>query len=85
MDSPSWAANPFVRPDDFIIAIGRKQSNSVYHVYSVRRKHYAKKRMVRHYMKVFKSDLQTALNRDAQQQLIPMSWYSREKKQNGSN
>lgn len=76
-DSPSWES---VKVDDFLVAIGKTKSNSVYHIAELRSKPIPEKRMTRHYLKVFKSDLITALRRDQDQRLIPMFWYSRNKK-----
>ena len=78
IDLPSWR-DP-VQVDDFLVAIGKKQSNSVYHVAEVRPpipKHNGK--MNRYHMKVYKSDLVTALKRDDDQQLITLYWYPRGK------
>ena len=78
VDSPSWA--PAIIPDDFIVAVGKVKTNSVYHVVESKPKINLEKRMVRYYLKVLKTDLLTALKRDPDQQLIPMQWYSRNKK-----
>lgn len=79
IDMPQWSMAP--REDDFLIAIGKKQSNSVYHIYKVTlsktKKH---PRMVRYNLKCFRSDLPTALRRDPEQNIIPIHWYKREKK-----
>ena len=69
---------PAVMPDDFIVAVGKTKSNSVCHVAEVKRKLW--KNNIRYHVKVFKSDLITALKRDIDQQLIPMQWYNRDKK-----
>lgn len=63
--------------DDFLVTIGQKKSNSVYHVQEVRPKPRMEGRMIRYYVKVFDSDLVTALKRDNTQQLIPLHWYKR--------
>ena len=78
VDSPSWA--PIIIPDDFIVAVGKTKSNSVYHIVDSIAKPTKKKRITRYHLKVLKSDLITALRRDAGQQLIPMQWYNRDKK-----
>ncbi len=78
VDTPSWV--PAILPDDFIVAVGKTKSNSVYHVVESKVKANPEKRMVRYYLKVLKTDLILALRRDIDQQLIPMQWYSREKK-----
>jgi len=78
VDCPSWA--PEIKPDDFIVAVGKRKSNSVYHVFEVNAKPNKKRRMTRYHMKVFQSDLVTALYRESGQVLIPMTWYSRDKK-----
>ena len=80
VDSPSWS--PAIFPDDFIVAIGKLKSNSVYHVVESQHKINHEKRTVRYYLKVLNTDLLTALKRDPDQQLIPMQWYSRNKKSN---
>ncbi|MEX0313439.1 MAG: hypothetical protein AB3N18_04620 [Allomuricauda sp.] len=77
VDMPSWES---LNVDDFIVAVGKTKTNSVYHIAECKHKPRPNKRMVRHYIKVFKSDLITALKRDPSQQLIPMTWYSRNKK-----
>ena len=71
--------------DDFIVAVGIKQSNSVYRVAEVRIKNYPKKRMARYHVKCFKSDLIIALRRDQSQKLIPIKWYKRIKKTKDGN
>lgn len=78
LDQPSWF--PAIKEDDFIVAIGAKQSNSVYHVIKSVPKPREPLRMTRYHLQVFKSDLPTALKRDKSQQLIPMAWYSRDSK-----
>ncbi len=87
IDCPSW--QPPVKVDDFIIAVGKLKSNSVYHVFEVKSSTRSDKRIVRYNMKVFKSDLITCLKRDETQSLITLKWYSRDKKnkiqQNDSN
>lgn len=77
IDQPSWQKP--IKTDDFIIAIGVKQSNSVYHVLESNPKPNKDIRLIRYYIKVFNSDLQTALRRGESQQLIPITWYSRNK------
>lgn len=72
---------PAVKADDFLIAVGKKQSNSVYHVLESNPKPSLKhKRMTRYHLKVLKSDLITALKRDDSQLLFPMQWNNRKKK-----
>lgn len=78
IDMPTWEIP--VKVDDFLIAIGIKQSNSVYHVAECSPKPRDNKRMIRYNMKVLKSDLTIALSRDNDQKLIPFRWYSRKKK-----
>ena len=78
IDAPTWEEG--VKPDDFLVAIGKKQSNSVYHVAEVRPKPRDNMRMIRYYLKVFKSDLPTAIKRDSDQSIIPIHWYPRSKK-----
>lgn len=76
IDRPAWDTP--IKIDDFLVAVGRTQSNSVYHIAEVSPKQ--RERMVRYHLKVMKTDLLTALRRDNSQQLIPIFWYSREKK-----
>lgn len=81
IDMPRWSRHICV--DDFIVAIGKNKSNSIYHVAEVSEpKINEEKRIVRFKIKVFKSDLLTALNRDKDQGLITMKWYARSKKKN---
>lgn len=78
IDLPTWKE---IKVDDFMVAIGKNKSNSVYHVAEIKSiVPNEKKRMVRFYLKVFKSDLLTAIKRDKDQLLIPIYWYSRKKK-----
>lgn len=63
--------------DDFLVTIGIKQSNSVHHIAEVKSKPRLAGRMTRYYVKVFDSDLPTALKRNKNQQLIPLTWYKR--------
>ena len=75
-----WIDCPFsegIKIDDFLVAIGEKKSNSVYHVADVKTKDSPKPRMKRHHLKVYKSDIITALKRDENQDLIPFYWYKR--------
>lgn len=79
IDMPAW--DEPVRVDDFMVAIGKRQSNSVYHIAEVTPgKPRKDKRLVRYYLKVYKSDLITALKRGPKQKLIKIYWYSRDKK-----
>jgi len=80
IDLPDWKE---INVDDFLVAIGLKQSNSVYHIAEV--KSIVPKKNIRarrFYLRVYKSDLLTALRRDDDQELIPIQWYRREKKNN---
>jgi hypothetical protein len=74
-DQASWLDE--VEVDDFIITIGAKQSNSVYHVAHVVKKPRADIRMIRYHLKCYRSDLLTALRRDQTQRIFPMQWYKR--------
>ncbi len=76
-----------VKPDDFLVAIGKRQTNSVYHVAEVISSRPLKKEphIIRHTIITYKSDLPTALKRDPEQGLIPIQWYSREKKKPSTN
>jgi acyl-ACP thioesterase len=68
---------PEVCVDDFLVTIGAKKSNSVYHVAEVKAKPRPNPRITRYYVKVLDTDLMTALNRDFRQQLITLYWYKR--------
>lgn len=70
IDAPSWSDSILV--DDFLIAIGKTKSNSVYHVAEVKLK--MKGKIVRYTMKVLKSDLITAIRRESDQRIIPFTW-----------
>lgn len=78
IDCPSW--EPPIKADDFLIAVGKLKSNSVYHVFKVNAKPNPIKRIIRYYVKVFKSDLMNCLKRDECQNIIIIKWYSRNKK-----
>lgn len=81
IDIPSWEKG--VAIDDFLVAIGKNKSNSVYHIAEITRIIDRKKdRMKRYHIKVYKTDLIMALRRDQDQQLIIIKWYSRNKKNN---
>ncbi|AVR47242.1 hypothetical protein C7S20_19400 [Christiangramia fulva] len=81
IDSPIWENS--IEVDDFIIAVGKIKSNSVYHIAEVKSKQSPKhKKLWRYYVKCYRSDLITALKRDPNQRLISMQWYSRNKKNN---
>lgn len=74
-DQPAWQEQ--VEVDDFIVTIGAKQSNSVYHVAEVKKKPRADLRMIRFYLKCYRSNLPTALQKDQTQRIFPMYWYKR--------
>jgi hypothetical protein len=76
VDAPLWV--PDIKVDDFIVTIGVNKSNSVYHVAEVRIS--AREKMKRAHLKVYVSDLVTALRRSSGQKLIPITWYKRKKK-----
>lgn len=78
IDCPSWTSG--ISVDDFLVVIGKKQSNSVYHVAKVKSKPSPKKRMTRYNVEVYKSDLITSLKRDNDQKLFEVTWYSSNKK-----
>lgn len=78
IDTPIWV-DP-INVDDFIITIGQKKSNSVYHDAETRRKKFVEKRFARNYVKVYRSDLITALKREQGQKLIPIQWKKRNNK-----
>lgn len=75
VDRPAW--HQPIAVDDFLVTIGVKKSNSVYHIVEVKAKPRIDVRIVRYYVKVYDSDLITALKRDINQQLIPLVWYKR--------
>lgn len=79
IDCPRW--NDPVKPDDFLVAIGKNKSNSVYHVVESR-KGREKNRMIRYYLKVINVELIIALSREEDQALIPVYWYTRNKNSN---
>ena len=78
VDMANWESG--IKIDDFLVAVGLKQSNSVYHVAEVRPKPSPKPRMTRYHVKAYKSDLTTAIRRDESQNLIQIKWYLRKKK-----
>jgi hypothetical protein len=69
-----------VNVDDFLVAIGKKQSNSVYHIAEVKSVVNRDGGLKRYHILVFSTDLITAINRDNTQKIIPVYWYSRSKK-----
>lgn len=72
-----------VKVDDFIVAIGKTKSNSVYHVAEVKIRGRGKPphRIIRYYVKCFRSDLLTCCRRDKEtQNVIDVTWYKRNKK-----
>ncbi len=71
-------ASLIIEPDDFVITIGKKKSNSVYHV--VESKRVIRENGVRSYLKVLKSDLLTCLKREQSQRVVSVTWNSRNKK-----
>ena len=78
IDMAAWEVPP--RPDDFLVAVGKTRSNSVYHIATVRAVPHKTLRAVRYHLQVYKSDLLAAIRRDGDQQIIPMRWHSRERK-----
>ena len=74
VDQPSWGNA--IKPDDFIVTIGIKQSNSVYHVSEVKIKK-RPGRITRYYVKAFRSDLLTMLKRQPEQRIITVTWNKR--------
>jgi len=78
IDLPNWSKP--IKTDDFLVAVGIKKSNSVYHVSESKPSSRKDKRLTRYHLKVYKSDLITALKRDNDQELIIIKWYSRNKK-----
>lgn len=67
-----------IKEDDFLVAIGKLKSNSVYHVIESKKTQTIKG--FRFHLKVIKSDLVTCIKRKSDQGLIPMVWNSRNKK-----
>jgi hypothetical protein len=79
IDCPSWGEP--IKVDDFLISEGKTKTNSIYHVAEVKAIERPEKRVTRYYVKVFKSDLITALKRDpCQQQIVIIKWNNRNKK-----
>lgn len=78
IDIPNWEEG--VKPDDFLVAIGKLKSNSVYHIAEVRPVPQKNKRITRYYLKVLKADLTIALQKESNQKIVPIHWYSRSKK-----
>lgn len=75
------------RPDDFVVAMSRVKSNSVYLVASARQvlrkvPCLTKRRIA---MEVYVVDLATLLRRDADQRIFTMYWYPRTKRPDTSN
>lgn len=76
IDMPIWSES--VKVDDFLVAVGKKKSNSVYHVAEIKSViEKPEKRVKRCYIKVLNSDLVTMLSRDSTQRLITITWYKR--------
>lgn len=63
-----------IQSDDFLVAIGKKQSNTVYHVFSSTLKPSKYPGATRYQVKVYKSDLITLLKREKSQVLHPFQW-----------
>jgi hypothetical protein len=61
--------------DDFIVMVGKKQSNSIYHIHSVKSSS-IDKNLVRNRVLVYVSDLLSLIRRDSTQRLIVASWYN---------
>lgn len=78
VDCPSWERP--IEVDDFIIAVSKIKTNSVYHVAEVRATPKPEKRIIRYNLKCYRSELLTCLKRESHQSLILMKWYSRDKK-----
>jgi hypothetical protein len=66
-------SRPSIKVDDFIVAIGKKKSNSVYHISEARHKINAG--FVRNSIVAYKTELYIALMRNKDQQLVPVKWY----------
>lgn len=81
IDMAAWEEAP--KPDDFLVAVGARQSNSVYHVVSVRAVPHRTLRAVRYHLQVLKSDLLTVIRREKGQEVITMRWNVRKKKAHG--
>lgn len=64
-----------INTDDFIVAVGKKRSNSVYHVVESRKEE--RPNGFRFYVKVLKTDLITCLKRELCQSIFPVVWHSR--------
>lgn len=66
-----------IKQDDFIVTIGKKKSNSVYHVLESKVKNHPEKSIIRCYLKVLNTTLPVALKRGVFQKLIPVTWNKR--------
>ena len=80
VDMPAWSSP--IKPDDFVVAVGKQKSNSVYHVVQSKPKNPSPKseRMIRYYLKVLMSSLNDCIKREADQNVIPITWYKRKSK-----
>lgn len=76
-DQAAWEEPP--KADDFLVAVGKTKSNTVYHIVSVRAVPHKERRAVRYYLRVLHSDLLTAIRREDGQRLMTMRWNSRDK------
>jgi hypothetical protein len=75
IELPNW--NPSIKVDDFLITIGKKQSNSVYHVSEITRiSHHPNRRTTKYHIKTYKSDLITMLRREPNQSLFTVTWHT---------
>lgn len=77
IDMAQWES---LKVDDFLVAVGKTKSNSVYHIAEIRSVPKLNSKVVRHHVKVFKSDLITMLRRGSDQGFVVIKWYSRNKK-----
>jgi hypothetical protein len=78
IDMAAWEAPP--KPDDFLVAVGKTKSNSVYHVATVRAVPHKTLRAVRYHLQVYRSDLLAAIRRDKEQRIIVIKWHTRSKR-----
>lgn len=75
IDMPEWSRA--IEVDDFVVAVGRLKSNSVYHVAQVRPVARPAQRAVRYHLQVYRSSLLDCICRGPEQQVITMRWHTR--------
>lgn len=78
LDTAAWEKGPQV--DDFLVAIGKLKSNSVYHVAGAGGFTTPRPHVRRWHLRVYLSDLPMLVQRDRVQQVWPLHWYPRKKR-----